>query len=291
MEDELRADASQLHPRVKLIGYYSSRRDAESIRRYHDHVLYQVRFHPSVDLHGFSDIPRDLYPEAFERIHLEWKRTLSADPANQTVIDRALLFHIGPDPEFALGLIHRGLRLNSTTPMWFARLALWHQLHSRAGAPETLDALKRAVETSLSPPERAMYLITLARAQRSVDLDAAGVSAEAALACDPNPHPYVTHFGNIILGLRALKGGRVNDSVRHLMASCGASETSILEVYGPDLELANALLSNAQNDAVLIYLEQCVRLSPSHKTVYQSWAQEIASQRRFVLQYDDLVPH
>jgi hypothetical protein len=67
---------------------------------------------------------------------------------------------------------------------------------------------------------------------------------------------YETHRAHIVLGHVALQAGDVGAAQRHLLAAADVSgRDPVLRTYGPDLELAQALLEKGLRDTVLEYLE------------------------------------
>lgn len=285
MEALLSDDETSLMPRIQLIGYYRARLDSESVERWHHHVLLQVRFHPKVDIYGLSDIPRDLYPEAYDRVHDEWKRVLAACPNDQTLLDRAFDFHVCADAVYALDLIQRGLQQDSVSSKWFIRLARWHRLHTQDQQLES--ALTSAIARS-EGLQRSMLLAELARSQRRTDVVSAASSAEAALAMAA-AFPYVVHTANIVLGWKLLRSGEFERAAECLLRSIAVSGSSLMSVYGPDLELANELLIQGSRREVVSYLTQCESLSPEHAKLYQKWALDVEGWSLPTLRYDDLI--
>lgn len=65
------------------------------------------------------------------------------------------------------------------------------------------------------------------------------------------------HAGNIVLGLLALRNDDVTGAGDYLLAAARTKGSMILDRWGPNLALANALLGKGRNEVVLEYLQLC----------------------------------
>jgi hypothetical protein len=70
-------------------------------------------------------------------------------------------------------------------------------------------------------------------------------------------HGNAIHHGNKVLGLCALRAGRVAEARAHLIASGRTSGSPQLESFGPSMRLAAELLEHDAKESVLLYLEDC----------------------------------
>ncbi len=64
-----------------------------------------------------------------------------------------------------------------------------------------------------------------------------------------------THDANIALGIVELRKKNITASASYLVAADQSNGSPQLDSFGPDLRLANVLLKNGQNEAVIKYLE------------------------------------
>jgi outer membrane lipoprotein-sorting protein len=63
--------------------------------------------------------------------------------------------------------------------------------------------------------------------------------------------------GNMVLGMVALHQGDVPEARRYLLESAKTKGSPVLDSFGPNMQLAKALLEKGERDAVLEYFESC----------------------------------
>jgi len=71
------------------------------------------------------------------------------------------------------------------------------------------------------------------------------------------PQGTARHYGHSVLGLMALRDGRVEEAKEHLRLSGLVAEDGTLGSFGPDVLLARELLQRGEKAAVLAFLEAC----------------------------------
>jgi len=158
---------------------------------------------------------------------------------------------------------------------WHFRRAL-HKLvpdpiHEAQTALDLLDEGYRQWERD-PPPDKLVALMGQASHQRllmeaarlaghlerAADLANSVISLEQEISRLRRRHDssYEIHSAHIVLGHVALQTGDVAAAQRHLLAAADVSgKDPVLRTYGPDLELAQALLDKGRRDTVLEYLE------------------------------------
>jgi hypothetical protein len=95
----------------------------------------------------------------------------------------------------------------------------------------------------------------------------AKLSAEAALKQDKNSEDYGDHIhsANIILGRLALLDGKVSEAEKYLRQAGKTKGSPTLSSFGPNMMLARDLYRNGSRQAVLDYLDDCLKFWKSDK--------------------------
>lgn len=84
------------------------------------------------------------------------------------------------------------------------------------------------------------------------------------------------HCGNIVLGIVALREGNIAAAKRHLHAASEPPEVGQhVWAFGPDMALANELLRLGERNAVISYIERCLRFHQPHAEEFSRWLAEI----------------
>lgn len=140
--------------------------------------------------------------------------------------------------------------------------ALYTETKRRApGAKERLASWEDRIE-GVGPRIRYQGLPLAAKlAYEAGDFSKAEAYARELLAAadrEPKwPQGTARHYGHSVLGLIALRGGRVEEAKEHLRLSGKVPEDGTLGSFGPDLALARELLDRSEKTAVLEFLEDC----------------------------------
>lgn len=169
-----------------------------------------------------------------------------------------------------------------------------------AGLPEGMDAMRRTTELetkfprtpqqeladleqdlgSGDGPNRAFSLPRLAKAA----LKAGALEKAAAYAHDlldlPATDPMfgqAVHDGNMVLGVVAVRRGDLAQAKRNLAESAKTTGSPTLDSFGPNMQLAKALLEQGERDAVLEYFESCKSFWKMGAQTLDSWAATVRS--------------
>jgi outer membrane lipoprotein-sorting protein len=108
--------------------------------------------------------------------------------------------------------------------------------------------------------DRSFALPQLAKAAlKAGALDKAAVYAHDLLRSPSNDPMYgqALYDGNMVLGMVALHQGDVREARRYLLESAKTKGSPVLDSFGPNMQLAKALLEKGERDAVLEYFESC----------------------------------
>ena len=79
------------------------------------------------------------------------------------------------------------------------------------------------------------------------------------------------HWANIALGSAALAADHLTAASEYLVRAGKTPGSPQLNSFGPDRELARALLERGQRAAVLTYLADCARFWARHEALLEGW--------------------
>ena len=82
---------------------------------------------------------------------------------------------------------------------------------------------------------------------------------------------YAIHWANIALGLAALANDDVTAAAEYLVRAGKTPGSPQLNVIGPDLDLAQALLEHGERTVVLAYLSDCARFWEGSADLLAGW--------------------
>jgi tetratricopeptide (TPR) repeat protein len=277
--------------RILLLGYYplpSHRSEAARAARLR-HVLWAIEHAPELAtvrgsfLHLHIDPVRDR--AAYEQARGLWLARLDADPDNATLLGKAAEFFTSPDPGLSEELYRRAAALETQDPEWPAQLGRLYWLGARRAAPDdragasarALAELERAA--GLDPKELRQWLLPdLARtAFEAGAWDRARDFAELLGGCggpgrEGDEDGMAVHYGNLVLGLLALRSGDVAAAKDHLLASARTVGSPTLCSFGPNMSLARVFLEAGEREVVAEYLRLCGAFwhTPDHRA--EQWA-------------------
>ena len=87
------------------------------------------------------------------------------------------------------------------------------------------------------------------------------------------------HDANLVLGRIALREGRVEAAKRYLLDAAGTRGSPQLNIFGPNLSLANDLLTYGEDEAVTEYLRRCAAFWVSGRNRLTRWRHDIVNGR------------
>jgi tetratricopeptide (TPR) repeat protein len=262
LEASLAESPDDLRAHIQLLGYYAL--DLASKQR-NVHALWLIANHPELDLWPISEIEESFAPEAHAEAGLLWRAAVEQQPNNGARLKAASAFFTFADRAFAKELLRRGHVLEPNGAHWHAAIGELCMLDSERleSAQEALLEFERALDLESSDLGRYDLMIDAAKAAFFAnDFDRATTYATRVLAEAPRfngtwLHGNGVHHAHIVLGRVALSRDDVQAANEHLMASTQVPTSPQLSSFGPDQDLALALVARGERDAVLAYAKAC----------------------------------
>jgi hypothetical protein len=268
LELSLAKNPDDVNARIKLLGYYSNDLQGSAKER-NGHSLWLIAHRPELDLSMFTHID-ETSPGAHAEATRLWHVALVKHPSNPAVLKAASRFFTFADRAFSKELLHRGAALEPDGADWHKSLGHLCMLDVRHEEPdgvaiarEALVEFQKALDLEPSDSGRYGLMIDAAKAASFAnDFDTATAFAERLLAEAPKfegtwIHGNGLHHAHIVLGRVALARDDVQLAKEHLLASVNGPTSPQLGSFGPDQQLAVALLARGERDAVLAYAEAC----------------------------------
>lgn len=281
LETVLWREPGDLAARTMLIGYYGEvalrerfegGTGARAARE--EHVMWLITHapHAPVLASPYAELASwkgDDY-EAGVKVWTQKLGEFPTDPRVRWNAASALLVERG---DVARTLLEEGGRLEPGEPRWAAQLGQVLSLELRrapsstrnAVAQSSLDAYEEALARTLDENGQFLLMSSLAEAAFEAGrMTTARWYAEELLQL-ANDHPddwnfgNAIHEGNIVLGRIALLEGNIEQAVAHLERAGATPGSPTLNSFGPDVELADALLKRGERTAVIGYLIGCAR--------------------------------
>src|SRR5438093_6615597 len=285
LETALRKDPNNIDDRLILIGYYTSNGRGGADRfRLRTHVLWIIDYHPehaATAEPSLRDLPDD--PEGNSAILGLWRRNLLSHSTDLRVLKNAEKFFFGKDPAEADRLIHRISEREPNNREWPAELASLYRMFGIPGenidnpGERAVEEYRRVLELTKNSAARAVLPGEMADAAfRLGDFPAAVDLAKIYLKTADRP---AVHRANTILGRVALRTGHVADAKQYLLDSADPGAAEDIALSGPTLMLAKELIEQGEREAVLRYLEICLKLWPRGENVLRLWIADIKNGR------------
>jgi hypothetical protein len=289
LEQQLEKDPENLAARAKLVGYYSEQcvnalgdcigdnsepcqHIPDACNRQLQHVAWIVEHHPEAEFHGYAGLgpfgPDPILDRSGTLSQL-WARQAAANTGNATILGNAGRYCSSTDPAKAVDLLQRAELLEPENPDWpWALGKAWYALATESDHPDSQKAQAALAAFERALQKRSGYIRFLALADTAEAALIAGEHEKArnyayelldiALAkISGDCYGDAAHTGNLILGHLALARDDLDGADRYLLKAGRTPGSPVLEVFGPDLRLAEALLQKGQKDAVLRYLKLC----------------------------------
>jgi len=85
------------------------------------------------------------------------------------------------------------------------------------------------------------------------------------------------HVGNMVLGLVALKEGKIEEAKKSLLAAGKTPGSPQLNSFGPNMLLAKGLLEAGEKDTVVEYLDLCAKFWRPKSSRVDEWKSDITA--------------
>jgi len=293
LEEGLKANPDNRAAREKLITYYfranlMSRAPGLEERR-EQHIFWLIEHHPDSELAGSPEAgiqPVGLSgsTEGYQHGKQLWLQQVETHPENLRVLCNAAAFVSLWDSKVGRELLEKALILDPSDARASSMLAqsyMLERLHAKSPEEKRTLALKalsireRGLEKA-SHEERFYALGDIAAdAFEAGDLTKAEQYASELLqsAQDKKNWNYgnAVHKGHILLGRIALQRGDISSAKEHLLAAGETPGSPQLNSFGPNMTLAKELLEKGERDAVLTYLQSCLKFWKMGGDKLQSW--------------------
>jgi tetratricopeptide (TPR) repeat protein len=281
LEATLRKTPDKLDERVVLIGFYSANeKTAQDRTRLRTHVLWMIENHPehaSTGEPSLRDLPSD--PEGNAQILTLWEKNLESRGNDLAVLKNAEKFFFGKNPAIADRLIHRIAEKEPDNRDWPNELAQLYRMFGIPGenitdpAARAAEAYKRVLALTRNPAARETLAGDMAEAAFRVgDFPAAAQLAKIHLAGKDHT---ATQRANTILGRVALRSGDMTAAKRYLLDSSAPEAGKDVLLAGPTMILAKELLEQGEKEAVLQYLQNCLKIWPRGQGALEIWINDI----------------
>lgn len=273
LESKIVQQSDDLETRRLLLCYYSSAqyRSPEAREKHAELALWFIRNWPKDLIAGSTEAWLDpvLDGAAYTQARALWAQEVKQNPTDLIILSHAADFSQIHDPDFAESCLKKCIEVTPTQPEWHKKLAHFYALHADGGSPEALVRTTKAlaeIETVMAmikyPEERSDLLEDAAQyAYNASEYGKAKTYATELLGgvgvWNRSDNGNAIHYGNIVLGRLALRGGDVASAKRHLIEAGKTPGSPDLDSFGPSMDLAKELLEKGERSVVLEYLDLC----------------------------------
>ena len=270
LEQRLADSPGDQAARVQLIGYYFGRfRNSDARNRRIDHVLWFVRNQPEAEVLSVPEARMNqwLDADAFSQARTVWSQHLDSMPDSLKVLRNASTFLMFSNRPRAIELLERAQRIDGSNSLWAKQLGRLHWLDMGRGYREP-DA--EAAARALGQFERAYELLGPARGDSLLRFLVetcleAGQAEKARAYADTMLNNETKgwnlgnriHHGHMTLGRIALAEGNLEEAKNRLLKAGQTPGSPQLNSFGPEMDLAKALLERGEKDVVVRYFELC----------------------------------
>ncbi len=294
LEGFLESNPSDLIARTKLLGYYMQRSftDDDARQRKAVHCLWIIRHRPEAEIAGlpFCHIERVLDAASYRKAKSLWDKQIKRYSDETTVLSNAAHFYSMEDPRSSIALLKRLQKLEPRNPEWKDRLGHLYHLQShrvpggrrnKAAAKHALEQWETALRLLQTGQERFYLLTSLApvavdagRLRKAVDYANELLRQARKFRGDWNQGNAI-HHAHIALGRVALRGKRMQNAKKHLIASAKIKGSPQLDSFGPSQDLAAELLARGEAKTVIRYLELCRKFWAMGQPQIDAWTKSI----------------
>jgi tetratricopeptide (TPR) repeat protein len=281
--------AQTFEARVRLLGYalLASDLDADWRDFAREQWLWCIAHEPRSRLHKFRLIPENTDLATRVAACEQWRVAVARLPDDAEVLEHAGLCFVATEEwesaRAAFEQLERADPLDPDRPRWTGR-CLAQVDGNDSCAEQALAAFQRSLALDQDRSRRAVTLRDAARLavrMRRYELtrEYALELLDAARSCDLGWMSGNAHYeGHRLLGHVALASGDVETAERELLESGRTTGSPQLNSFGPELDLANALLQLGRTAVVIKFLELCERFW--NPAASRNWIAKIRSGER-----------
>lgn len=276
LEARLLRDRSDRRARLRLLGFSfrTQSLDPEQCRRHTEHCLWFIEHEPTGRVPaGFTMIHPQLDPSGYARGAQLWLAHLQRDKDNLAILRNAVAYFTLPERARARSLLEHAESIDPDNSEWPQRLGQLSELadhgpahaHDRPAPQDALRAYQRALAKQQEEPGKWTLLGLAAKAALRSDefAQAQTYAAELLESAQPNSRLRLdgdaVYTGHTVLGSIALHAGDLDEAVRQLLEAGRTPGSPVLGSFGPELDLADALLQQGRSQAVIEFLELCAK--------------------------------
>jgi hypothetical protein len=223
-----------------------------------------------------------------------WLQAEHRHPSNPRVVAGAGLFIEGSDPDLAMQLWRRAVRLDLTKVEDPVQIcgeilrSLRHREHRSSDQDYTFKHVISLARTRVKPgnaEEQTLSRefacrIALACGEDEIARQlATGLTNPSTNRSDDWFVDSAEHHGHIVLGSLALKANDMANAILRLLAAGRVQSGFSLPMRGPDMQLAKHLLERDERDVVLEYIDLCARFWESGGHRLSAWKMDVAQGR------------
>lgn len=283
LEQKSQSDPGNFAPRIELLDYYSLKSvkgtlTATDFSNRRAHILWTIEHEPESKFAGdfaasFAGDGSSSDPDGARKAADLWLQQVDAHSSNAHVLYSAgEFFYWSGNWQQSESLLERARSIKPRSFEISFALAedYWHDANAASApgqrrdlAARALDASEQAFDLANGDRQRSLVLPDATQAAyQAGDLARAEAWAnqmvgEGSGHQDDTNYSDEIHYGNIVLGLLALKKGDLKGAGDHLVQAAATAGNPHLDTFGPNMMLARELLKKGDRKPVLEYLGSC----------------------------------
>lgn len=289
LEKRVEHDPQDIDSRLKLLGYYFRKQleDPSAKKAHEENIVWLIQNKPELDILAtpFGILYEKMNVSGYARGRDAWLDQLKTDPENLKFLEHSAKYFTLFDPELAEESLLKGQVLESHNPKWPAELG---ELKALEVKKLTGDAAQIVAKKALAQFEIAYrhsgemgqdrLLAQLAEVALIAHEHGKALEYAKIMLSKDDSHENAgnnIHYGNITLGKIAIAADDVEAAKQYLINAGNTSGSPQLNSFGPDRELAQALLQEGAKETVLEYLTLCSKFWKSGQDRLADWIEMI----------------
>lgn len=289
LEAQVAAAPEDLDLRDQLLGHYFLEYSPEDRAARARHALWVIDHHPEAELAGspYASFIRHSEPKLYEQARDLWLAHVGRDGVDAAILGNAARFFVLDERDRSEELLKRAAALEPKNPEWKQRLAELYMLNAQrdgsdaAPARAALAQFETAIEQSETTYDRYLRMDGAAEAalQSGDESKARQYATDLLRLAGELPRDWnygnAIHDGHRILGLLALRANDLEGAKSHLLQAGATPGSPQLDSFGPELDLADALLGRGERATVVEYLRLCRRFWKMRQDALDAWIEQI----------------